>query len=137
MNCSVDLVSHFWVSFPSMKNTSYGKESLCYLGEQIWDLVPKEFKELSSLSSFKKATKCGNLRIALVGYVKNASKTSVFTDPFSDILKFLKPDYFRGNEGRLIHLDSLDDGGEIFSNFILLCMGYFIQLLLLLLVDLN
>ena len=44
-------------SVPNVKSTFHGKESFSYLGPKIWDLVPKELKELSSLSAFKKAIK--------------------------------------------------------------------------------
>ena len=44
-------------SVPNVKSTFQGTESLSYLGPKIWDLVPKELKELSSLSAFKKAIK--------------------------------------------------------------------------------
>ena len=44
-------------SVPNLKSTFHGTESLSYLGSKIWDLVPKELKELSSLSAFKKAIK--------------------------------------------------------------------------------
>ena len=44
-------------SVPNAKSIFHGTESLSYLGPKIWDLVPKEIKELSSLSAFKKAIK--------------------------------------------------------------------------------
>ena len=47
--------SEFSVS--NVKSTFHGTESLSYLGPNIWDLVPKELKELSSLSAFKNAIK--------------------------------------------------------------------------------
>ena len=40
-----------------MKSTFHGAESLSYLGPKIWDLVPKELKELLSLSAFEKPIK--------------------------------------------------------------------------------
>ena len=59
---------------------------MSYLGPKIWDLVPKELKELSSLSAFKKAIKKWKPQIALVDYVKNTFKILVSFDTFSDIL---------------------------------------------------
>ena len=47
--------SEFFV--PNVKITFHGTESLSYVGPKIWDLVPKELKELSSLNAFKKTIK--------------------------------------------------------------------------------
>ena len=47
--------SEFYV--PNVKNNFHGTESLSYLGPKIWNLVPKELKELSSLRAYKKAIK--------------------------------------------------------------------------------
>ena len=47
--------------------------------QKIWDLVPKELKELS------RQLKSVSLKIALVDYVKNTFKISVLFDTFSDI----------------------------------------------------
>ena len=44
-------------SASDVKSTFHGTESLSYLGPNIWDLVPKELKELSNLSAFKNAIK--------------------------------------------------------------------------------
>ena len=66
-------------SVPNLKSTFHGTESLSYLVPKIWDLVPKELKELSSLKS-------GSLKVALAGYVKNTFKILVSFDTFSDIL---------------------------------------------------
>ena len=67
-------------SVPNVKSIFHGTESLAYLGPKIWDLVPKELKELSSLSAFKKTIKkC----------VTNTFRTLVSFDTFSDIVDFL------------------------------------------------
>ena len=42
-------------SVPNVKSTFPGIKSLSNVGPKIWDLVPKELKELSNLSAFKKA----------------------------------------------------------------------------------
>ena len=47
--------SEFSVS--NVKSTFHGTEMLSYLGPKIQDLVPKELKEVSSLSAFKTAIK--------------------------------------------------------------------------------
>ena len=44
-------------SVPNVKSTFHGTEILSYLGPKIWDLVPKELRELSRLSVFQKAIK--------------------------------------------------------------------------------
>ena len=55
-------------------------------------MVPKELKELSSLSVFNKANK--KYEIALVDFVKNTFNISVLFDTFSDILdKGLLPSF--------------------------------------------
>ena len=83
------------LSVPNVKNTFHGTESLSYLGPKIWDLVLKEPKELSSISTFKKPIKSGSLKITLVDYVKNTFKISVLFDTFPDILEFFKYLCFR------------------------------------------
>ena len=35
----------------------HGKESLSHLGPKIWELVPSDMKNISTLTAFKKATK--------------------------------------------------------------------------------
>ena len=77
-------------SVPNVKNTFHSTELLSYLGPKIWDLVPKELKELSSLSALKRQLKNGSLKIALVDYVKNTFKILVSFETFSDILNFFK-----------------------------------------------
>ena len=71
--------SEFSVS--NVKITFIVTQSLSYLGPKIWDLVPKELKELSSLSAFKKAIKKWKPQNCLC-------KISVLYDTFSDILDF-------------------------------------------------
>ena len=38
---------------PKIKSENFGRKSLSYFGNIIWNLVPTEFKELSSLEKFK------------------------------------------------------------------------------------
>ena len=56
-------------------------KSLSYLATKIWDLVPRELRELSSLGAFKKAIKKWKPQNCLC-------KISVLFDLFSDILDF-------------------------------------------------
>ena len=44
-------------SVPNLRSTFVDTNILPYLGPKIWDLVPKELKEDSNLSTFKKAIK--------------------------------------------------------------------------------
>ena len=37
----------------NLKTVCYGRESLTNLGEEIWNLLPNEYKKLKSLSTFK------------------------------------------------------------------------------------
>ena len=55
VQCNLRYASEF--SVPNLKSTFHGTESFFYLVPKIWDLVPKELKELSSLSAFKKTIK--------------------------------------------------------------------------------
>ena len=40
---------------PFGRTVYHGTESISKLGPKIWDIVPKEFKSLTSLNSFKKS----------------------------------------------------------------------------------
>ena len=42
---------------PHVKSVFHGSESISYLGPKIWDIVPLELKELTSLNAFKKGIK--------------------------------------------------------------------------------
>ena len=42
---------------PHVKSLFHGSESIYYLGPKIWDIVPLELKELTSLNAFKKGIK--------------------------------------------------------------------------------
>ena len=46
----------FWPKNHHCIESAYnGSESIAYLGPKIWNMVPSELKEMSSISSFKKA----------------------------------------------------------------------------------
>ena len=57
-------------TIPSIESVYNGSESIACLGPQIWNVVPIESKEVSSISSFKKAISEGTLVTVRVGYVK-------------------------------------------------------------------
>ena len=61
--------SNFAVS--NVKSVFHGSKSISYLGPKIWDIVPLELKELTSLNAFKKGIKNVNQKIVLAGYVSN------------------------------------------------------------------
>ena len=42
---------------PSVRFILYGSESISYLGPKIWNIVPLELKELTSVAAFKKGIK--------------------------------------------------------------------------------
>ena len=42
---------------PKIESVTYGENSLRYLGPKIWDIIPKEFKDLKTLQKFKSAIK--------------------------------------------------------------------------------
>ena len=40
-----------------MNSVSHGENSLRYLGPKIWNIIPKEFKDLETLNQFRSAIK--------------------------------------------------------------------------------
>ena len=52
-NKNYNLRSGTHPSRPKLHTTHYGTEPLSNLGTKIWDLIPKNIKELDKLSSFK------------------------------------------------------------------------------------
>ena len=59
VNYFVDEISAiiYEFQFCSAKSVFHGSESISYLGPKIWDIVPFELKELTSLNAFKKNIK--------------------------------------------------------------------------------
>ena len=56
----------------NVRSPFHGNESVSYLGPKIWDIVPLELKELTSVVPFKKkALKSGSQKTVHVGYVRN------------------------------------------------------------------
>ena len=49
---------------PSTRTVYYGSESISYLGPKIWNILPDEIKQQTSLNSFKKSVKNGSHKIA-------------------------------------------------------------------------
>ena len=38
---------------PKVQSFFHGKESISYLGPQIWDMIPDQMKNLTTISAFK------------------------------------------------------------------------------------
>ena len=65
--------SRFPFSTYNVRTESYGKNSLSYLGPNIWSLIPDNIKSASSLTEFKRLMKAcwhGNLKTVHVNYAK-------------------------------------------------------------------
>ena len=45
---------------PKVRTTSFGVESIAYLGNKLWQILPQEIKQLNSLPIFKKQIRCWN-----------------------------------------------------------------------------
>ena len=72
-------------ALPNVKSVFHGSESISYLGPKIWDIVPLELKELTSLNTFKNRIKkwqpktcpcrlCKQYVLTL-GFISNTSDT--------------------------------------------------------------
>ena len=78
---SITFVTIVSSPFQTWKALFIVTESLSYLAPKIWDLVPKELKDLSSLGAFKKIIKKWKPQDCLC-------KISILFDDFFDILDF-------------------------------------------------
>ena len=56
---------------PLVRSVYHGTESISYLGPKVWDILPNIYKTIDGRHKFKKAIKNGNLRIALVEFVRS------------------------------------------------------------------
>ena len=70
---------------PNVKSVFHGSKSITYLGPKIWDILPLQLKELTSLNAFKKVIKkwqpkncpgrlCKQYVLDL-GFISNTSET--------------------------------------------------------------
>ena len=66
-----DLRSNPNFAVSNVKSVFHGSESTSYLSPKIWDTVPLELKELTSLNPFQKVLKNGNQKIVLAGYLSS------------------------------------------------------------------
>ena len=55
INYNLRIKSDF--AMPNVRSVFHGSESILHLGTKIWDIVPLEFKELTSVVAFKKGIK--------------------------------------------------------------------------------
>ena len=80
-----NLQSNSNVAVPNVKSVFHGSESISYLGPKIWDIIPLELKELTSLNAFKKGMKkwqpkncpCRLCKqyVSNLGFIPNTSET--------------------------------------------------------------
>ena len=80
-----DLGSNSNFAVPNVKSVFHGSESISFLGPKIWDIVPLELKELTSLNVFKKGINnwqpkncpCNLCKqyVLNLGFISNASET--------------------------------------------------------------
>ena len=54
----------------NIRTTKYGVESLSYFGPKIWELVPKDMKDIKSLHYLRKQSKIGYQEIVHVNYAQ-------------------------------------------------------------------
>ena len=45
---------------PKVRTTSFGIETIAYLGNKLWQLLPQEIKQSNTLPIFKKQIRCWN-----------------------------------------------------------------------------
>ena len=80
-----NLRSNSNLAVPNVKSVFHGSESISYLGPKIWNIVPLELKQLTSLNAFKKGIKkwqpkncpcrlCKQYVLNL-GFISNTSET--------------------------------------------------------------
>ena len=53
---------------PDVRSVFRGSESISYLDPKIWDIVPLELKEFTSVVAFKKGIKSRSEKTVHVGY---------------------------------------------------------------------
>ena len=53
------------LGIPNAKTTSYGEETVRYLGQKLWQSLPHSVRESQSLTTFKKRIKNLHNRVSL------------------------------------------------------------------------
>ena len=60
---------------PKVYSVFHGKESISYLGPQLWDMIPVEMKNLTTISGFEREVQYWKLGNYIhVGYAKHVYK---------------------------------------------------------------
>ena len=59
---------------PKVRTTSFGVESISYLGNKLWQNLPQDLKQSNSLPIFKNKLDVGMVENATVGFVKYISR---------------------------------------------------------------
>ena len=58
-------------AMPNVSSVFHGTEIISYFGPKIWDIVPLDLKELTSVAALKKGIKEWKPETVHVGYVRN------------------------------------------------------------------
>ena len=59
---------------PKVRTTSFGVESIAYLGNKLWQNLPQEIKQSNSHTIFKNKLDVGMVENATVGFAKYISR---------------------------------------------------------------
>ena len=59
---------------PKVHSIFHGKESISYLDPHIWDMIPVEMKNLTTINAFKREVKNWKIETVHVGYVNHIYK---------------------------------------------------------------
>ena len=84
-NCYNTLNSPIY-SKRNVKTVRYGLQTMSYMGPKIWDLVPKEMKQVTTLNEFKAKFKIWKLENCL--YQELTLKNLPSTDRIHHIMPF-------------------------------------------------
>ena len=63
---------------PKVRTTSFGVESIAYLGNKLWQNLPQEIKQSNSLPIFKKQIRCWNGGKCKMMYIVNSRLCKVY-----------------------------------------------------------
>ena len=56
---------------PKVRTTSFGIETIAYLGSRLWQLLPQEIKQSNTLPIFKNELNAGKVVNATADFVKH------------------------------------------------------------------
>ena len=54
-NVCYNLRGHYILSLPKPKSTTYGLNSVCYIGPKLWNSIPNMFRNITDFKSFKRS----------------------------------------------------------------------------------